>query len=157
MPIQRRRFIVREDSAYRRRRADRDSPLTAMNDTYAVVNKPPKPLPPAADPAYSLVAPPKFSRTLPLSHHYDNDPAGASVAPVYSVVRPRAKPPLATPLYDEEYPLSPGSSQIDHDYEDLSPTEADVIGLPGGIGFNCRIQKPKGPRDPPAEWSRLER
>lgn len=24
-------------------------------------------------------------------------------------------------------------------------------------GFNCRIQKPRGPRDPPAEWSRLER
>ncbi|XP_073496476.1 tyrosine-protein phosphatase non-receptor type 18 [Phyllobates terribilis] len=23
-----------------------------------------------------------------------------------------------------------------------------------GIGFNCRISKPKGPRDPPAEWSR---
>lgn len=24
-------------------------------------------------------------------------------------------------------------------------------------GFNCRVQKPKGPREPPAEWSRLER
>lgn len=24
-------------------------------------------------------------------------------------------------------------------------------------GFNCRVQKPRGPRDPPAEWSRLER
>ncbi len=24
-------------------------------------------------------------------------------------------------------------------------------------GFNCRIKKPKGPRDPPAEWSRAER
>lgn len=23
--------------------------------------------------------------------------------------------------------------------------------------FNCRIKKPKGPRDPPAEWSRVER
>nr|XP_040049937.1 tyrosine-protein phosphatase non-receptor type 18 isoform X7 [Gasterosteus aculeatus aculeatus] len=161
----------------------RDSPPTAMNDTYAVVNKPKKPLPPPADPAYSTVAPPKFSRTLPLSHHYDNDPAGASVAPVYSVVRPRVKPPLAAPLCDDECHLSPGrrrregwmlgrgerriilfsffstkgSSRTDNDYEDLSPTAADVIGLPGGMGFNCRIQKPKGPRDPPAEWSRLER
>uniref|UniRef100_A0AAQ4QWS3 protein-tyrosine-phosphatase n=1 Tax=Gasterosteus aculeatus aculeatus TaxID=481459 RepID=A0AAQ4QWS3_GASAC len=124
-----------------------------------------------------------FVLTLPLSHHYDNDPAGASVAPVYSVVRPRVKPPLAAPLCDDECHLSPGrrrregwmlgrgerriilfsffstkgSSRTDNDYEDLSPTAADVIGLPGGMGFNCRIQKPKGPRDPPAEWSRLER
>lgn len=24
-------------------------------------------------------------------------------------------------------------------------------------GFNCRVQRPRGPRDPPAGWSRLER
>ncbi|KAM8863292.1 tyrosine-protein phosphatase non-receptor type 18 isoform 2-T5 [Spinachia spinachia] len=105
-----------------------------MNDTYAVVSKPKKPLPPPADPTYSTVAPPKFSRTLPLSHHYDNDPGGASVTPVYSVVRPRAKPPLVTPFCDEEDHLSPGSSQTDNNYEDLSPTAADVIESPGDIG-----------------------
>ncbi|KAM8863296.1 tyrosine-protein phosphatase non-receptor type 18 isoform 6-T9 [Spinachia spinachia] len=104
-----------------------------MNDTYAVVSKPKKPLPPPADPTYSTVAPPKFSRTLPLSHHYDNDPGGASVTPVYSVVRPRAKPPLVTPFCDEEDHLSPGSSQTDNNYEDLSPTAADVIESPGDI------------------------
>ncbi|KAK9514684.1 hypothetical protein VZT92_025380 [Zoarces viviparus] len=159
------------------------SQQSAMNDTYAVVNKPKQPLPPAADPAHSVVATPGFSRELPSSHHYDNDPSGA-VAPVYSVVRPRAKPhslPLsATPLYatplsdtpsptnhrlgeglpsslgnNGEYHLSPD----DDDYEDFSSSSRDITGLdsPGGIGFNCRIQKPKGPRDPPAEWSRLER
>ncbi|XP_033858268.3 tyrosine-protein phosphatase non-receptor type 18-like isoform X1 [Acipenser ruthenus] len=26
-----------------------------------------------------------------------------------------------------------------------------------GLGFNCRVGKPKGPRDPPFEWSREER
>lgn len=27
----------------------------------------------------------------------------------------------------------------------------------GFSGFNCRVQKPRGPREPPAEWSRVER
>ncbi|KAF3861018.1 hypothetical protein F7725_001273 [Dissostichus mawsoni] len=74
-----------------------------MNDTYAVVNK--NKHPPSKDPAYSVVAT-RSNRTLPpASHHYDNDPSGASAsAPVYSTVRPRSKPhslPLsATPIYD---------------------------------------------------------
>lgn len=25
----------------------------------------------------------------------------------------------------------------------------------GGLGFNLRIGRPKGPRDPPAEWTRV--
>uniref|UniRef100_A0A8D0DGC5 protein-tyrosine-phosphatase n=1 Tax=Sander lucioperca TaxID=283035 RepID=A0A8D0DGC5_SANLU len=120
-----------------------------MNDTYAVVNKT---LPPSP------------------SHYYDNDRAGASAAAVYSSVRPRTKPntlPLSvTPIYDTAQPsnhrLEEGLlpvkrlSSTDHDYEDLSPSVPDMtLCSPGG--FNCRIQKPRGPRDPPAEWSRLER
>uniref|UniRef100_A0A8D0APP6 protein-tyrosine-phosphatase n=1 Tax=Sander lucioperca TaxID=283035 RepID=A0A8D0APP6_SANLU len=114
------------------------------------------------------------SRTLPPSpsHYYDNDRAGASAAAVYSSVRPRTKPntlPLSvTPIYDTAQPsnhrLEEGLlpvkrlSSTDHDYEDLSPSVPDMtLCSPGGIGFNCRIQKPRGPRDPPAEWSRLER
>ncbi|XP_042370577.1 tyrosine-protein phosphatase non-receptor type 18-like [Plectropomus leopardus] len=152
-----------------------------MSDTYAVVNKPK--LPPPSDPAYSVVATPRSSRTLPSSHHYDNDTAGASGAPVYSTVRPRAKALSATPIYDTatpanhmpgegppslshsgEYHLLPAdrvsaADDDDDDYEDFSSSAADVSSLcsPGGIGFNCRVQKPRGPRDPPAEWSRLER
>ncbi|XP_039655875.1 tyrosine-protein phosphatase non-receptor type 18 isoform X2 [Perca fluviatilis] len=142
-----------------------------MNDTYAVVNKPKHP--PTADPAHSAVAPPRSSRTLPPSHYYDNDPAGASAAAVYSTVRPRAKPNSlslsATPIYNaprssnhrlEEEGLLPAErhSSTDHDYEDLSPSVPDLtLCSPSGIGFNCRIQKPRGPRDPPAAWSRLER
>ncbi|XP_034392263.1 tyrosine-protein phosphatase non-receptor type 18 isoform X2 [Cyclopterus lumpus] len=139
----------------------------AMNDTYAVVNKPKHP---PSDPASSAVDTPRFSRTPPPSHHYDNDPSRASAAPVYSAVKPRAKPhgsPLsATPLYDMpanhrlgdsgEHHLSPagGLSLTDDDYEDFCPSAPDASGRgsPGGIGFNCRIQKPRGPRDPPADW-----
>ncbi|KAJ4919417.1 hypothetical protein JOQ06_022628 [Pogonophryne albipinna] len=145
-----------------------------MNDTYAVVNK--NKHPPSKDPTYSVVAT-RSSRTLPpASHHYDNDPSGASApAPVYSTVRPRSKPnslPLsATPIYDiaapptnhsgGEYSLVPEQRfpATDDDYEDFSTSVTDVSSIcsPGGIGFNCRIQKPRGPRDPPAAWSRLER
>ncbi|XP_034445857.1 tyrosine-protein phosphatase non-receptor type 18 isoform X1 [Hippoglossus hippoglossus] len=156
----------------------------SMNDTYAVVNKPKHPHPPPSKPAHSDVALPRSSRSMPQSHHYDNDPAGASAAPVYSCVRPRNTPLSlqlsATAIYDMASPsshrpggglLSPGSNGEHHvaaaeqlsptndDYEEFSSSVTDTSGLcpPGGIGFNCRIQKPKGPRDPPAEWSRLER
>ncbi|XP_074501053.1 tyrosine-protein phosphatase non-receptor type 18 [Sebastes fasciatus] len=161
------------------------SRLTDMNDTYAVVNKPRHAPPPSAEPAYSVVAPPpRSNRTLPPSHHYDNDPAGASAAPIYSTVTPRGKPhslPLsATPIYEPasaanhrlgegppslsnsgDYHLMPATrlSPTDEDYEEFSCSVSDISSLcsPGGIGFNLRVQKPRGPRDPPAEWSRLER
>ncbi|XP_049920438.1 tyrosine-protein phosphatase non-receptor type 18 [Epinephelus moara] len=161
----------------------RASQQADMSDTYAVVNK--SKHPPPSDPAYSVVATPKSSRSLPSTHHYDNDVAGASAAPVYSTVRPRAKPHNLTlsamPIYDTatptnhmlgegppslsnsgDYHLLPAdhvSPAADDDYEDFSSSATDMSGLcsPGGIGFNCRVQKPRGPRDPPAEWSRLER
>lgn len=164
--------------------AKRYSRQTDMNDTYAVINKPKQPHPPVTSPAYSQVAPPRDvnrSRATPTSHHYDND-AGAAAGPIYSAVKPRTKPPSmphsATHIYDVatpsnarqgEGPVSLGNSTeyhlvaadrpTDDDYEDVSPTVMDATGfnVPGGIGFNCRIQKPRGPRDPPAEWSRLER
>ncbi|XP_049646272.1 tyrosine-protein phosphatase non-receptor type 18 [Suncus etruscus] len=37
-------------------------------------------------------------------------------------------------------------------YEDLAD---GVQAQTGGLGFNLRIGKPKGPRDPPAEWTRV--
>ncbi|KAI1892681.1 hypothetical protein AGOR_G00136060 [Albula goreensis] len=47
----------------------------------------------------------------------------------------------------------------DDDYEYISNPLKETASYcsPGGMGFNCRIKKPKGPRDPPAEWSRAER
>uniref|UniRef100_A0A3Q2D4U9 protein-tyrosine-phosphatase n=1 Tax=Cyprinodon variegatus TaxID=28743 RepID=A0A3Q2D4U9_CYPVA len=88
-------------------------------------------------------------QTLPSSHHYDNDCKGASSAPIYSTVKPKEKPrslpPSASPIYDIATPASQSIEGSDYHL---------VSGL---LGFNCRIQKPKGPRDPPAEWGRLER
>uniref|UniRef100_A0A3Q2Q4E0 protein-tyrosine-phosphatase n=1 Tax=Fundulus heteroclitus TaxID=8078 RepID=A0A3Q2Q4E0_FUNHE len=156
--------------------ADRSSKKATMNDTYAVVNKPKQPTRTTSEPAYSSVAIPRSnpgSRMLPPPHHYDNDIGGASAAPIYSSVKPRVKPqtlPLAaSAIYDIATPAREGSdyhlvsaeppSAVDDDYEDVSSSVSDVSSFfsPGGIGFNCRIQKPKGPRDPPAEWGRLER
>ncbi|XP_042265277.1 tyrosine-protein phosphatase non-receptor type 18 isoform X1 [Thunnus maccoyii] len=158
-----------------------------MNDTYAVVNKPRHPPSPSTSPAYSTVTttrPSVGNRSLPSSHHYDNDVKGASAAPLYSTVKPRAKPNTlpssATPIYDTatsanhrpgegppalgnngEYQLFAAErhSSTDDDYEDFSTSVTDIPNMCSrdGIGFNCRIQKPRGPRDPPAEWSRLER
>ncbi|XP_044066175.1 tyrosine-protein phosphatase non-receptor type 18 isoform X2 [Siniperca chuatsi] len=162
---------------------NRQSQQIDMSDTYAVVNKPKHHHPSSPSPNYSLVATPRSSRSLPPSHHYDNDPAGASAAAVYSTVTPRARPLTlqhAAPIYDTavpanhrlgEGPPSLGNdgeynliaaeplSTADDDYEDFSSSVSDMSSLcsPGGIGFNCRVQKPRGPRDPPAEWSRLER
>ncbi|XP_064156687.1 tyrosine-protein phosphatase non-receptor type 18 isoform X2 [Anguilla rostrata] len=50
-------------------------------------------------------------------------------------------------------------NSTDDDYEYVSNPIKGTAGYssPGGMGFNCRIKKPKGPRDPPAEWSRAER
>ncbi|KAG1972129.1 tyrosine-protein phosphatase non-receptor type 18 [Pimephales promelas] len=56
-------------------------------------------------------------------------------------------------------PSATGSqSSIDDDYEYVSSVVKDTNSsfAPAGMGFNCRIKKPKGPRDPPAEWSRAE-
>lgn len=62
------------------------------------------------------------SRTLPPSHHYDNDFTAASAAPIYSTVKPKVKlltlPPSASPIYDmaaptnqrEDLHLVPGQS-----------------------------------------------
>lgn len=43
---------------------------------------------------------------------------------------------------------SPASAGAYEDVAGSAPTT-------GGLGFNLRIGKPKGPRDPPAEWTRL--
>ncbi|XP_019907322.2 tyrosine-protein phosphatase non-receptor type 18 isoform X2 [Esox lucius] len=133
-----------------------------MNDTYAVVNK-------------SKQLPPPESSVTPLStlHHYDNAELGTSKCPVgavYSSVKPKTRcppanlPPAASSVYDTARPsnhmLEKALSTVsDDDYEYVLGPNIDETNTstPGGMGFNCRIKKPKGPRDPPAEWSRVER
>ncbi|XP_029974777.1 tyrosine-protein phosphatase non-receptor type 18 [Salarias fasciatus] len=137
-------------------------------DTYAVVNKHRQPHPPASSPAHPPPTPSSGGR--PITHLYDNE-SGASATPIYSVVRPRSKAPSrphsAMTFYDfptpanqrpaetQEYQLV--SAEQDSDYEDVSSSEASGFSSPSGIGFNNRVERPKGPREPPAEWSRLER
>ncbi|XP_050973426.1 tyrosine-protein phosphatase non-receptor type 18 isoform X2 [Labeo rohita] len=146
-------------------------PQIRMNDTYAVINKSKQP---------PLSAP--HSITV---HHYDNaDLEKSNNNAVYSTVKPKTRPmsvlPSPTSLgYDrsttanqrgglapkkmdnEGYELLPAESQssTDDDYEYVSSVVKDTSSpfAPGSLGFNCRIKKPKGPRDPPAEWSRAER
>ncbi|XP_027866803.1 tyrosine-protein phosphatase non-receptor type 18 isoform X2 [Xiphophorus couchianus] len=145
---------------------------SAMNDTYAVVNKAKQPHRTTSEPSYSSVVTPRSNpgtRTLPPSHHYDNDFSAASAAPIYSTVKPKVKLltslPSASPIYDMAAPTNQREdlhlvpAEPDNDYEDVSSPASDVSSFftPGGIGFNCRIQKPKGPRDPPAAWGRMER
>ncbi|XP_043390303.1 tyrosine-protein phosphatase non-receptor type 18 isoform X2 [Chelonia mydas] len=59
-------------------------------------------------------------------------------------------------------PQKTGPSSPRHDsdgYEAVDPSPGSGCGplaSPGnGLGYNFRIGKPKGPRDPPAEWTRL--
>ncbi|CAF91471.1 unnamed protein product [Tetraodon nigroviridis] len=126
-----------------------------MNDTYAVVNKL-KPRPHKPEP-----------RTPPPAHHYDNDLGGG---PVYSVVQSRPQRTAGAPAtaasdgQREERPTSLGdhggfrlasATSLDDDYEDVSPDPQPSLCSPGHMGFNLRVQKPRGPRDLPAEWRRL--
>ncbi|XP_076734464.1 tyrosine-protein phosphatase non-receptor type 18 isoform X3 [Maylandia zebra] len=136
--------------------SNRLSQQVVMNDTYAVVNKPKHAHPPPSAPTYSAVPLSRSnpgSRTMPTSHHYDNDPKSVSAAPIYSTVKPRAKqqslPPSVTPIYDIASPTGqkPGegsdyqlvaaekSSMDCNDYEDFSSSVSDVTSFcsPGSI------------------------
>uniref|UniRef100_A0A674EAH8 protein-tyrosine-phosphatase n=1 Tax=Salmo trutta TaxID=8032 RepID=A0A674EAH8_SALTR len=132
-----------------------------MNDVYAVVNK-------------SKQLPPPASSTAPLAalHYYDNEELGVPkchVGALYSMVKsrcPPAKPPPAVaPIYDTaglaNHRLAEASAVEDQSGYDHIELFMWKICTPGSMGeyllFNCRIKKPKGPRDPPAEWSRVER
>ncbi|KAM7116948.1 tyrosine-protein phosphatase non-receptor type 18-like [Molossus nigricans] len=75
-------------------------------------------------------------------------------APIYSQVMSQARRPQARA--EETQGALPGGVPADPGptgpgaYEDVaSGSQA------GGLGFNLRIGRPKGPRDPPAEWTRV--
>ncbi|XP_066091342.1 tyrosine-protein phosphatase non-receptor type 18 [Saccopteryx bilineata] len=103
-----------------------------MDDTYAVVQK----------------------RRAPLGTGSGLGARGVEEAPVYSQVMPRARWPQA-PAEDSQgallgrvpaNPSPPGAGA----YEEVARGSQA-----GGLGFNLRIGKPKGPRDPPAEWTQV--
>lgn len=80
--------------------------------------------------------------------------SGAEVEALYSQVTPRALRGQARTGDEQGAPPSrvPANqnSSVPGAYEDVAN------GVPNtGLGFNLRIGKPKGPRDPPAEWTRV--
>ncbi|XP_075041657.1 tyrosine-protein phosphatase non-receptor type 18 [Mixophyes fleayi] len=149
-----------------------------MNDTYAVVNK--KQAAPGV-PSESKTLPNTLITRGPAHAQYDN--VGLRTIPalpvgqLYTSVAPKqnrasafvAMPPNTGPI-SSSYVLAgargppevppneynqvhlPSPAQSLDDYEDL--TDPSKGPMPAGIGFNCRIGKPKGPREPPPEWSR---
>ncbi|XP_022446199.1 tyrosine-protein phosphatase non-receptor type 18 isoform X2 [Delphinapterus leucas] len=109
-------------------------PGLAMADTYAVVQK-------RAAPAGTGTGAGARAR-------------GAEETPLYSQVMPRARRPQAH-AEDGRGPL-PGRVPVDQSPAGPGAYEDVVDGAQtGGLGFNLRIGRPKGPRDPPAEWTRV--
>ncbi|XP_049568159.1 tyrosine-protein phosphatase non-receptor type 18 isoform X1 [Orcinus orca] len=109
-------------------------PGLAMADTYAVVQK-------RAAPAGTGTGAGARAR-------------GAEETPLYSQVTPRARRPQAY-AEDGRGPL-PGRVPVDQSPAGPGAYEDVVDGAQtGGLGFNLRIGRPKGPRDPPAEWTRV--
>ncbi|XP_060007534.1 tyrosine-protein phosphatase non-receptor type 18 isoform X2 [Lagenorhynchus albirostris] len=109
-------------------------PGLAMADTYAVVQK-------RAAPAGTGTGAGARAR-------------GAEETPLYSQVTPRARRPQAH-AEDGRGPL-PGRVPVDQSPAGPGAYEDVVDGAQtGGLGFNLRIGRPKGPRDPPAEWTRV--
>ncbi|KAK1801070.1 hypothetical protein P4O66_022777, partial [Electrophorus voltai] len=149
-----------------RPRSSHPPPSTTMNDTYAVINK---------------VRPSPTARTV---HYYDNAERSSQKSPpqaLYSAVKPKnsamgsghtatssstalaGQPEKTAPSEMERSGFKPPTgcdhSLTDDDYEYVfNPVQdSSSVCSTGGLGFKCRIKKPKGPRDPPAEWNRLER
>ncbi|XP_032119895.1 tyrosine-protein phosphatase non-receptor type 18 isoform X3 [Sapajus apella] len=108
------------------------SPGHAMADTYAVVQK----------------------RGAAAGAGTGPGPRSAEDAPLYSQVTPHAQRSGAHA--EDARGTLPGSVSADQGPAGSGAYE-DVAGgaQTGGLGFNLRIGKPKGPRDPPAEWTRV--
>ncbi|EHB06078.1 Tyrosine-protein phosphatase non-receptor type 18 [Heterocephalus glaber] len=104
----------------------------AMADTYAVVQK-------SRDPAGA--APGSWERSTVEKPLYSQVTARAQLPRAHAEDAQGAPPALG--LADQS-PAGPDA------YEDVTDGAQT-----GGLGFNLRIGRPKGPRDPPAEWTRV--
>ncbi|XP_036435359.1 tyrosine-protein phosphatase non-receptor type 18 [Colossoma macropomum] len=168
-----------------RPRSSHPPPSSKMNDTYAVVNKTRQPSAPRTghhydnldlesqkspnNALYSTVKPknraagtlPVYDRALPVNQRGSMPSLEAEFSgyePLPAEFRARNSqlqpPPTQGP--------SDGNGSSEDDYEYVTNPIRDSSSSssycsPGGLGFKCRIKKPKGPRDPPAEWNRPER
>ncbi|XP_030878365.1 tyrosine-protein phosphatase non-receptor type 18 isoform X3 [Leptonychotes weddellii] len=107
-------------------------PALTMADTYAVVQK----------------------RGAPTGTGAGARGRGAEEAPLYSQVMSRALRPQAHT--EDVRGLLPGRVPVDQSPAGPDAYEDVVDGAQnGGLGFNLRIGRPKGPRDPPAEWTHV--
>lgn len=105
-------------------------PTLPMADTYAVVQK----------------------RGAPAGTGPGTRAPSSADTPIYSQVAARAPRPIAqtedgqgtSPLRCDQNPPGPDA------YEEVTNGAQT-----GGLGFNMRIGRPKGPREPPAEWTRV--
>uniref|UniRef100_A0A8C8WNZ9 protein-tyrosine-phosphatase n=1 Tax=Panthera leo TaxID=9689 RepID=A0A8C8WNZ9_PANLE len=108
------------------------APAMADTDTYAVVQK----------------------RRAPPGPEAGARGRGAEEAPLYSQVLPRARRPQGRA--EEAQGAPPGRVLADQSPAGPDAYEDVVDGAQtGGLGFNLRIGRPKGPRDPPAEWTQV--
>ncbi|XP_040083822.1 tyrosine-protein phosphatase non-receptor type 18 isoform X1 [Oryx dammah] len=109
-------------------------PALSMADTYAVVQKRAAPVGTGAGAgarARSTEDTPLYSQVTPRAWRHQAQSEDA-----------RGAQPGRVPV--DESPAGPGA------YEDVADGAQT-----GGLGFNLRIGRPKGPRDPPAEWTRV--
>lgn len=136
---------------------DSENQKSPNNALYTAVK--PKIRPPGTPPVHHRTLPPSQRRSMVPS---EVDHSGYEPLPVD--FRPRDSQLYPPPTQG----TSDSHSSTDDDYEYVSNVsslsnasfpvrDTNSYCSPGGMGFNCRIKKPKGPRDPPAEWNRPER
>ncbi|MFT7804776.1 tyrosine-protein phosphatase non-receptor type 18-like [Arapaima gigas] len=147
-----------------------------MNDTYAVVNKSRQQLvsslaghhydnatagaggtPVTA--LYSTVKPKnRVSSSIP---QLDVASFDRTIAAAAATAPSHQKDSFSSAEDQEDYEFVTGTtaspSAADDDYEYVAEPVRRMASQEGAMGFNCRVKKPKGPRDPPPEWSRAER
>ncbi|XP_055462540.1 tyrosine-protein phosphatase non-receptor type 18 isoform X6 [Psammomys obesus] len=108
-------------------------PTLPMADTYAVVQK----------------------RGAPAGTGPGTRAPSSADTPIYSQVAARAQRPIA------QTEDAQGTSPLGRVPADQNPPGPDAYeevtngAQTGGLGFNMRIGRPKGPREPPAEWTRV--
>ncbi|XP_027242701.1 tyrosine-protein phosphatase non-receptor type 18 isoform X1 [Cricetulus griseus] len=108
-------------------------PTLPMADTYAVVQK----------------------RGAPAGTGPGTRVPSSADAPIYSQVAPRSQRPVAH-TEDARGTTPPGHVPADQNPPGPDAYEEVTNGAQtGALGFNLRIGRPKGPRDPPAEWTRV--
>lgn len=108
-------------------------PTLPMADTYAVVQK----------------------RGAPAGTGPGTRAPNSTDTPIYSQVAPRIQRPVS---HTENAQGTTALGRVPADENPSGPDAYEEVtdgAQTGGLGFNLRIGRPKGPRDPPAEWTRV--